>query len=79
MDEGDQPATGRMNPLPDLLFSHWLNRMCEIQAENGGMWQGNRHPSPIILHKLIDDRLDELRPLRDPHLPLFPVRYEAYL
>lgn len=61
--------------LAHLQFIHWLNRKsqiisirqpdcpaCGVQGISG-IWQGNLHPKPILLHKLIDDQLDRLRPL----------------
>lgn len=52
----------------DLLFNYWLNRKSYLLSESKGLWQGNCHPTPIILHKLIDNELDRLRPLTTDNL-----------
>lgn len=54
--------------LNDLLFGFWLKTKAKILSKNKGNWQGNKHPNPILDHKLIDDRLDSLRKIRNPHL-----------
>lgn len=59
--------------LNDLLFRHWLRRQSEILQDGCGTWRGNRHPEPIILHRLIDDQLDQLRPLINTNLSIYSI------
>lgn len=58
----------RLNPLNftdrELRFHHWVNRKADILSEDNVIWRGNTHPHPIALHKMIDDELDKLRPLK---------------